>query len=72
MFSEIPNKKAPKIDFSADPYKRDLPSYILHTVPVSDIRLMNISWVIPDYKENYQSSPLKYLTRLRNISTQLK
>jgi secreted Zn-dependent insulinase-like peptidase len=68
MFSEIENKKISKQKFPNDPYRRDLPALILYAVAVQDIRQMNISWVIPDYRDSYQSNPSKYITYLSKRS----
>ncbi len=67
MFSEIPNKNLDKIDFPSDPYKRDKSANILYVVPVKDLRKVEISWVIPDYRDSYRSCPSKYVTHLSNI-----
>lgn len=69
MFSEIPNKSLPKFDFPPDPFKRDTPANILYIVPVQEVIQLEISWVIPDYRDSYQSYPDKYVTHLGKNKT---
>jgi insulysin len=63
MFSEIPNKSLPKIDFPSDPYTRN-GGNILYVVPVQDLRQLSMSWVIPDSRDEYQSNPSNYISHL--------
>ncbi len=67
MFSLIPNKNVQKTVFSPDPFRRDLPATILYVVPVKDLRQLMITWVIPDFMDNYISYPPKYVAHLSII-----
>ncbi len=67
MFSNIENKNLAKVDFPMDPYKRDVPAYILYVNPVQALRRLIISWVTPELRENYRSNPSKYLCHLSNL-----
>ena len=64
MFSNIPNKNLSKVDYPVDPYKRDVPAYILYVNPVQALRRLMISWVMPDNRFNYRFNPSKYLCHL--------
>lgn len=72
MFSEIPNKNLSNIDFPVDPYRRDSPANLLYVVPVKDTRKLEISWVIPDDRDSYQSNPSKYVSHLGDLYSLLK
>lgn len=64
MFSSIPNKNLSKIDFDPNPFGNDSIGTIKYVVPVQDLRNLSINWTIPDYRDQYESSPPHYLSHL--------
>lgn len=64
MFSDIPNRNLPIIDFPADLSGKD--QQLVQVVPVKDMKQMVIKWIIPDYKGRHHSDPTSYLTFLGN------
>ncbi|CAF0874976.1 unnamed protein product [Brachionus calyciflorus] len=64
MFSDIPNKKFPKVDFDPNPFGPNEVQTIKYVVPVKDIRQLSINWAIPDYRDLYESNPPSYISHL--------
>ena len=64
MFSDIPNKNLPKVDFDPNPYSEDALATIKYINPVQDIRQLSIAWTVPDLRDKYASGPAQYLTHL--------
>lgn len=64
MFSDIPNKNLPNVDFEANPFGKDTLTSVKQVVPVQDLRSLSITWQIPDYRGAYESSPPQYISHL--------
>lgn len=64
MFSDIPNKNLPKIDFDPNPFDPESIGTMKYVVPVQDLRQLSINWVIPDYRDKYESNPSQYISHL--------
>ena len=64
MFSEIPDKNLEKNSFDPNPFGPNEFQTIKYVVPVKDIRQLSINWVIPDYRDAYESNPPHYISHL--------
>ena len=64
MFSDIPNKSLPHIDFESDPYSIDSLATKKYVVPVQDLRNLSLSWTIPDYRDHFEANPVQYISHL--------
>ena len=64
MFSDIPNKNLPLIDFDPNPFGANFKPTIKYVNPVKDLKSLSINWTIPDYRAEYEANPTSYLSHL--------
>lgn len=64
MFSDIPNKNLPLVDFDPHPFPSETQATIKYITPVQDIRQLSIAWTIPDLRAKYDCNPSQYITHL--------
>ncbi|RNA20606.1 insulin-degrading enzyme isoform X1, partial [Brachionus plicatilis] len=64
MFTEISNKNLSQISFDPNPFGPNEFQTIKYVVPVKDIRQLALNWVIPDYRDSYETNPPQYISHL--------
>ncbi len=64
MFSDIPNKNLPLVDFGPNPFGLNFRPTIKYVNPVKDIKSLSINWTVPDLRSQYEANPTNYLSHL--------
>ncbi|XP_065349180.1 insulin-degrading enzyme-like [Cloeon dipterum] len=64
MFGAIENKRVTLPEWPGHPYGPEQLKKKIRVVPVHDLRLLTISFPIPDMRQHYKSDPFEYLSHL--------
>lgn len=64
LFSSVENKDVKVPEYNEHPYTPEKAKSCTYTVPIKDIRLLNITFPIPDLEPYYKSGPGHYLGHL--------
>lgn len=64
FLSDAVDKNVQVPSYDKSPYRKEDLSKRCHTVPVQDVRLLGLSFPIPDLKDYYDSKPCHYVSHL--------